>query len=72
MILLTTNRSVGPCSDKKDTRWVRTSPFHLKELFDEVKGAMNREEDVLERGVNFHPSERGFHDHEASLMSRDA
>jgi len=62
MILLTTNSSVRTMLEQEGYP-VPASPFHLKELFDEVKKAMNQGEEALETGVNFHPSERGFHDH---------
>ena len=62
MILLTTNRSIGATIEQEGYP-VQAWPFHLKEFFDKVKRAMNQGEEVLEIGVNFHPSERGFHDH---------
>ncbi len=47
MILLTTSGSVRAML-KQEGYPVLAKPFHLKELFDEVKRAMNQDEDVLE------------------------
>jgi len=45
MILLTTNSSVGATLEQEGYQ-VQASPFHLKELFDKVKKAMNQGEEV--------------------------
>ena len=47
MILLTTNSSVRAMLEQEGYPAL-AKPFHLKELFDEVKRAMNQDEDVLE------------------------